>query len=90
MNFKQNTNKIMAFNDNHQLLGEVDYLIKDNILTITHTEVNPSFRGQGIASKLTDQVILFVQSNNYKVIPQCSYAQYFFKLHKEYDKLLAK
>lgn len=87
MKFKYMPNKILVF-DNNKLAGELDYQIKETTLTITHTVVSPDMRGQGIGAKLTLELINFAKQNNFKIFPQCSYAQHFFKINPQYNKLL--
>ena len=62
--------------------------LNDNTVIINHTVVDPSLRGQGIASMLMDEVILFLKENNLKVRPSCSYARSWFEKHQEYNDLL--
>lgn len=59
---------------NGTLIGECDYMIKDNNWYITHTEVDPQFGGQGIARKLVNIVAEEAEKQNIQVIPICSYA----------------
>ena len=56
------------------LIGECDYSVKDNTWYITHTEVDPSFGGRGIARELVNIVAQKAKDQNVKLIPICSYA----------------
>ena len=62
--------------------------LNDNTVIINHTVVDPSLRGQGIASKLLEEVVKYLQEYNLKVRPSCSYAANWFEKHKEYSDLL--
>ena len=59
----------------HQLIGEVTYH-KDakNRYVVTHTFVDPIYRGQGIANRLLDQVILLATKEKRYIYPICSFA----------------
>ena len=50
--------------------------------------VHPDLRNQGLAGKLTKAVLDYAKENNFKVIPICSYADYFIHRNKEYEALL--
>lgn len=56
--------------------------IDDDTVTINHTYVDNSLRGQGIASKLMEKAYLKIKELNLKVIPECSYAAQWFDKHE--------
>ena len=61
--------------DRQQLIGEIRYhLDRDNRLVVTHTYVDPTFRGQGIANKLLDQIINQATKEKKYIFPICSFA----------------
>ena len=48
-----------------KIMGEVDYIdIDDHTVNITHTFVDPSLRGQGLASKMLQEVFKYLHDNN--------------------------
>ena len=57
---------------------------------ITHTEVDASLQGQGIAAKLTERAAAYLASQGKKVIPTCSYAQTWFHSSQTYKHLIAE
>lgn len=54
-------------------LAELDFEIKNNVLNAYHTGVRPELEGQGVASRLFDELVNYARENRYKVIPSCSY-----------------
>lgn len=46
-----------------------------DIITIDHTYVSESLRGQGIAWDLLNRVIEYSKQKNKKILPVCSYAK---------------
>ena len=42
---------------------------------ITHTEVDPAYRGQDIARRLIEVLIEAARSSGAKIVPVCSYAE---------------
>lgn len=71
-----------------KVVGKIEFVKDNNELTITHTIVNPLFRGQGIAKILMEKVIELSKEKGLKIIPVCSYAVSYFEKNKEYKELL--
>lgn len=57
-------------------------------LTIDHTWVDDSLRGQGAAKKLFDAAIAFAREKHAKIIPVCSYAAVMFQRDQSIADLL--
>ncbi|CAH0417401.1 N-acetyltransferase [Periweissella fabaria] len=72
-----------------QLLAEIDFpkIPGKNAIAITHTFVDPSLRGQGIANQLLTAVIDYAKENDLKIKPECSFAQKVFDLTPAYKGL---
>lgn len=62
--------------------------LNTNTVIINHTVVDPSLRGQGIASLLLEEVIKYLKEFNLKARPSCSYAASWFEKHQEYKDLI--
>jgi uncharacterized protein len=62
--------------DDHQaLIGEIRYHIDvEQRYVVTHTYVDPHFRGQGIANQLLDQIINRATKEKRYIYPVCSFA----------------
>ena len=53
----------------------IDYHIDEkNRLVVTHTYVDPSLRGQGIANQLINKVIALAEAGKQYIYPMCSFA----------------
>ena len=74
INFDENNNKSIAYDNNIQI-GECDYIETEGTWNITHTEVDPTYQGQGIARKLVECIIENAEKYNKKLIAECSYAK---------------
>lgn len=61
--------------DDGSLIGVCEYQVENNAWLITHTQVNPACRGQGIARQLVDSVVQAAAKEQIKIIPLCSYAK---------------
>lgn len=59
------------------------------LVTITHTEVDPSLRGGGLARQLFDAAVAWARSSGTKITPRCSYAVVQFARDKTAADVLA-
>lgn len=57
-------------------------------MDIYRTYVPPEQRNNGLAGKIVKAALDYAKENNLKVIPSCSYTDYFIKQNKEYKSLL--
>lgn len=90
MNFKIEKNRIVMYGENETVLAEVTFPSYDSeTVIIDHTFVDDSLRGQGIAGKLLQEAAKYLEKENKKVIPTCSYASSWFTKNPEYQKLLS-
>lgn len=60
-------------------VAELDFEIKDRVLDAYHTGVRPELEGQGIASKLFEEMVKFAREKSYKVKPTCPYIDVKFR-----------
>lgn len=68
----------------------IEYIIKDDKIVLTHTEVPDAFQGRGVASILVHKVLVHVKSNDRTVVPQCSFVAAYIKERPEWHSLLAE
>lgn len=76
-----NEKKHGAFNlyEEGKKLGEMVISIKDDVLTVYHTGVEPEAEGKGFAKKLLEEMTTYARQNNMKVLPLCPYVHAQFK-----------
>lgn len=72
--------------DGHE--AELDYLLQDGRLVITHTGVPTAIGGRGVAARLVTAALDQARAQGLKVVPACSYAAVFVQRHSEYADLL--
>lgn len=90
MKFKENDHKIWMEDEKGKVIAEIDFPeVGENTVNITHTEVDPSLGGQGIAGKLTEAAAKKIQASGKKAELSCSYAIKWFGKHDEYREILA-
>lgn len=74
-----NENNIVYMVDD-KVVAEIDFpLTNENEITITHTFVDESLRGQGMAKKLVLEVIAIAKEKNLTLKATCSYAKKFLE-----------
>lgn len=61
--------------DGEQRVGVAEFDAQDERWVITHTEVDPAYRGQDIARRLIEVLIEAARSSGAKIVPVCSYAE---------------
>ena len=54
------------------------------------TFVPPEMRGRGIAQQLVEALVADARSEDFKIVPQCSYVAALFRRHPEWSDLLAE
>jgi len=62
--------------------------IKKGVVVVDHTYVDPSLRGQGVASNLMHEVCNYAKIKGYKMVATCPYAVVWFKKHQEFNDLI--
>ena len=80
-----NEKKHGAFNlyvDNKKL-GEMTVSIKEDLLTVYHTGVEPEGEGKGYAKMLLNEMTSYVRAHNMLVLPLCPYVHAQFKKNPE-------
>ena len=84
----QDQYKWLALNDEVQI-GELNYSLKEGFLTISHTEVEPYYRGNKIAEDLVLAAAEQARNQDLKVILECSFAEKVFERYPELKDILA-
>ena len=71
------------------LLGEMVIGLKEDILTVFHTEVSEKAEGKGLAKKLLDSMVAYARNKGLKVKALCPYVHLQFKRHpQEYADII--
>ena len=90
MEFKKAVDRIWLENEEGKQIAVIDFPAeKDNVVNITHTVVDESLKGQGIAGKLTQEAAEHLRAEGRKAVLTCSYAIRWFGNHPEYRDVLA-
>lgn len=67
-------NKLIFENDEAEVLAMLEFEVEEDTFVVTHTNVNPSLRGHGIAACLMEEFCQYAKQENKKIQPVCTYA----------------
>lgn len=91
MEFKKKMDRIWLEDENGKEVAYVEFpKLEEGVVSITHTVVDTSLRGQGVAGKLMEELVKELSGSGRKARPVCSYALSWFEKHEEYADLIEK
>jgi hypothetical protein len=71
-----------------EFAGFVDYRLRDQVISLVHTEVDPRFQGAGLATHLARFSLDDARKRHLAVLPFCPYIQAWIRKHPEYTDLV--
>jgi predicted GNAT family acetyltransferase len=80
------TNRFELTVDEHTAF--IDYEENDNIIKLIHTESPEALAGRGVATALIEKTLMYLQENNYQLVPICPLVFAYVKRHPEWKKLV--
>ena len=72
-----------------EYVAELDYRLKDNVITFTHTGVPSELEGNGSGSIIGRAGLDYAREQGYKVVPLCSFVDAYMRRKPEYTDLRA-
>ena len=70
-------------------IAELDYRLRDGVISFTHTGVPQELGGQGIGGHIVRAGLDYAREKGYKVIPICSFVDAYIRRHSnEYGDLV--
>lgn len=89
MKFIYEENRIYVKNDEGKLIVLATFpFVAEKVINVDHTFVDPSLRGQGIASILMGEVYNFAKQKGYTIVNSCPYAIAWFKKNLDKNDIL--
>ncbi|WP_194850254.1 GNAT family N-acetyltransferase [Nonlabens antarcticus] len=76
---------IFFLKEDDQTIAELTYSLEDGVMTIDHTETNPSHEGKGLGGKMVEESYAFAKANNLKINPLCPFAEVMFDRNPEWS-----
>jgi len=68
--------------------GFADYRIRDGVVVVVHSEVDPAHRGQGLGGRLAEQTLTTLRERGEKVIPACPFFARYVADHPEFNDIV--
>lgn len=68
-------------------MARLDYILSDDSILFTHTEVPPAYEGRGVGNRLVRVAMDVARDQGYTVQTHCSFVAYFIKRHPEYHPI---
>ena len=65
-----------------------EYTVVGDVWYFHHTSVPDSMRGQGVAARLVETALNYVDAQHGKVVPRCSYVAAYIQKHTDFAHLL--
>lgn len=73
--------------DGHR--GQVEYMLVQNRIIYTHTEVDKALAGKGVASQLVNFALEYARQEELAIMPLCPFVAGYMKKNTSYNDLLA-
>lgn len=90
MDFIREDHRVYLLNENNDIIAEVNFPeMSDGTCAITHTFVDPSLRGKGVAAKITEEAYQVLKEKNRKARPVCAYSIKWFEENPEKRDIIA-
>jgi uncharacterized protein len=70
------------------LAGVAAYQLAPNLIVMTHTEVDPAFAGQGVATVLIRGALDDIRDRGLPMLPLCPFVEAFLQRHPDYRDLV--
>ena len=68
----------------------IEYTVMPGVLSLNHTEVPKEFAGRGVASEMTEKVLLQIELRGLKVIPVCPFIKRYIDKHPEWRSIIGE
>ena len=73
-----------------RVVGLASYHVDGDVMTLPHTEIDPSMGGRGLGTTLVREVLAAARSRQLHVLPYCSFIRKYLHDHPEDLDLVAE
>ena len=67
--------RIALVDENGKEVGKIMVSEEYGIVTLNHTQLDPSLKGSGLGIKLIDEAVAYAKENNLKINSRCPYGK---------------
>ena len=68
--------------------GFADYRVRDQVVIITHSQIDPAYRGHGLGGQLAKATLDTLRERGARVVPACPFFAKYVAEHPEYEDLV--
>ena len=72
-----------------QVVGFADYTVREGVMTMPHTVVDPAYGGRGLGTELVRVTLEEARERGLRVRPLCSFVAAYIRKHPDYGDLVA-
>jgi predicted GNAT family acetyltransferase len=76
--------------DDEQVVGVADFVLRDAVMVLPHTEIDARRRGRGLGDVLVSGVLDDARARGITVVPSCWFVREYIDRHPETTDLLAR
>ena len=82
------TQGIFFIKDHTNVISELMYIKRNDVITINQTNTKRPSEGKGLASRLVSKAVEFARENQYKINPLCPFTEVQFERNPQYRDVL--
>ncbi|MBZ0206297.1 MAG: N-acetyltransferase [Flavobacteriales bacterium] len=71
-------------------MAKVEYELNGTKMFLTHAKVPKSLAGKGVGAEIVERVFTFIEENNLKLVPMCSFVTAHLRKHPEWKRIVEK
>lgn len=71
-----------------EVAGFAEYILTEDLITFTHTEIDPAHEGRGLGGALVRGALDDVRSRGLDVLPLCPFVKGWIQRHPDYTDLV--
>lgn len=71
-----------------ELVGDLMYRTKDDVVTLIHTEIASRLKGRGLGEQLVAGALDDIRTRGLHIVPLCPFVAAYIRRHPEYDDLV--
>ncbi len=86
---ENNHRGIFYIKKDNKTVAELTYSMSGDVMTIDHTEVDPSLEGKGTGTRLVTRTVEYAREQDRQVNPLCPFAEVLFDRNEDWSDVRA-
>ena len=71
-------------------MAKLEYELNGTKMFLTHASVPKALSGTGVGNALVEKVFAYIEENNLKLVPMCSFVTAHLRKHPEWKRIVEK